>query len=215
MGLKQRLTSKITRERMGAFMERHASTERGVEVGAKERPYGDLFPNLYTGDLMFYASLDAQFDAHAVPFADNSLGLIVCNEVLEHCTAPQQAIDEFFRVLKPGGKLILTTRFIFPLHDAPHDYFRFTRYGLKHLCRGFASVEVESETATVETMGVLMQRLARQVDWKLPLVKLSLYLLARVAVWSQRLVRREFGDIRREQPERDILASGYYLVAVK
>ena len=68
-------------------------------------------------------------DAQEMPFADATYSTILCTEVLEHIPDPQKAVDEMYRVLKPGGTLILTTRFLFPVHDAPGDYWRFTPYG--------------------------------------------------------------------------------------
>jgi SAM-dependent methyltransferase len=213
--LKFRLSAKLTRQRLAAFLEAHGTDTLTLEVGAKYRPYQHLFPCTITGDITFYPSLDLQFDAHTLPFGEASFGGVLCTEVLEHCANPHQVIAEFYRVLRPGGKLILTTRFLFPIHDAPHDYFRFTRYGLQALCSRFSQVTVTEEAATVETLGVLMQRLAYQVRWKLPLVRLFLHLLARLLVRAQWLVKEEYGDISRTAPERHIMASGYYVVAVK
>lgn len=215
MNLKTRLTAKITRPRLRAFLTPHATDTPVLEVGAKDRPYADLFPNAIAGDIVAAPGLNAQFDAHHLPFAAESVSLIVCTEVLEHCVNPHRVIAEFRRVLKPGGKLLLTTRFIFPLHDAPHDYFRFTKYGLHALCTDFAAVTVTEEAATVETMAVLMQRLANQVVWRVPGVKALLFGGAQVVVRLQGWVRGEYGDIRRQTAEQHILASGYYVVAVK
>lgn len=213
--LKARLTAKLTRQRLAAFLEPHGTDTLTLEVGAKNRPYQRLFPRTVSGDMARYPALDAQFDAHALPFAEASFGVVLCTEVLEHCVNPHQVIGEFYRVLKPGGKLILTTRFLFPIHDAPHDYFRFTKYGLQSLCGQFSQVTITEEAATVETMGVLLQRLAYQVNWRLPLVKLFLHLWARLLMRGQWLVREEYGDISRTARERNIMASGYYVVAVK
>jgi len=68
-----------------------------------------------------------------LPVKDNCFDLVVCTQVLEHVRNPQQAVDEIYRVLKPGGIVILTTNFHYGLHGAPHDYFRFSRYALDHL----------------------------------------------------------------------------------
>jgi hypothetical protein len=118
-------------------------------------------------------------------------------------------------VLHPGGRLILTTRFVFPIHDAPQDYYRFTRYGLAHLCRSFAEVSIVPELATIGTMGVLLQRLAAQAQWRLPGTRLGLQLAARASLNADWLLREEYADIGRKTSEVAILASGYYVVAVK
>ncbi len=209
------LTRKITRDRLATFLAAHATDTLTLEVGAKRQSYRALFPNTISGDIVAYAGLDAQLDAHRLPFADASFAVLLCTEVLEHCHDPQWVIDEFYRVLQPGGKLILTTRFIFPIHDAPYDYFRFTKYGLRHLCRAFAEVSVEEEARTVETTAVLAQRLAYQVRWKVPLVRIGLQGMARFLLWAQHGVAEEYGDITRAAGETNIMASGYYVIALK
>ncbi|RMF79571.1 MAG: class I SAM-dependent methyltransferase [Chloroflexi bacterium] len=215
VAIRKRLTAKITRNRLEVFLQPHADERRTLEVGAKYKPYRHLFPQTISGDIAYFPELDVRFDAHHLPFAASSFRVILCTEVLEHTHTPQQVLDEFHRVLTPGGKLILTTRFIFPLHDTPHDYFRFTKYGLQHLCRHFSEVTVVEEVGSVETMAVLLQRLVFQVRWKLPGMRLMLALLAKVLVRGQFLVAEEYGSIKRDTPEQHIMASGYYLVAVK
>jgi len=63
----------------------------------------------------------------------SSLDYILCTQVIEHLANPQFAFKEFKRLLKPKGKLFLTTNFLYQIHMAPHDYYRFTSYGLEHL----------------------------------------------------------------------------------
>jgi SAM-dependent methyltransferase len=213
--LRARFTRKITRDHLRQFLTPHATDALTLDVGAKKRPYADLFPNGIAGDIVFDMSEDATFDAHLLPFPDESFEVILCTEVLEHCINPQAVLDEFYRVLKPNGKLLLTTRFVFPLHDVPHDYFRFTRYGLSHLCRNFSSVTVQEEAATVETIAILMQRLGYQVKWKLPFMRLLTFALARLLADGDRWIATEYGEINRRTPVRAILASGYYVHAQK
>lgn len=60
---------------------------------------------------------------------------IVTTQVLEHIRDPHKAFKEFNRILKPGGKVFLTTHLAFEEHMKPHDYFRFTRFGLSYLAK--------------------------------------------------------------------------------
>jgi SAM-dependent methyltransferase len=191
------LTRKITRDRLFEWLIPHATDALTLDVGAKDAPYVHLFPNSIAGDLIFATARDAVFDAHHLPFPSASFDVILCTEVLEHCLQPQSVIDEFYRVLKPNGVLLLTTRFIFPLHDAPHDYFRFTRYGLAHLCSDFDHVDIHEEAATVETIAVLLQRLGYQVKWRLPFLRFFTFVLARLLVGADRWIAEEYGDINR------------------
>ncbi len=64
---------------------------------------------------------------------DESFDYILCTQVLEHIKNPDKAFKEYYRMLKPGGRLFLTTHQCFEEHMIPYDYFRFTRYGLRYL----------------------------------------------------------------------------------
>lgn len=90
----------------------------------------------------------------------NEFDVIVMAEVLEHVLHPQIACYKLYDALRPGGKLILSTPFIFPLHDRPHDYWRFTRYGLSHLLAeaGFSDVSVNERNGWGEAIAVLFWR---------------------------------------------------------
>ena len=213
--LKRRLTRKVTRQQLRTFLEKHQTEKFVLDVGTKNCNYHDLFPNVVAGDIAYYPCIHLQFDAHTLPFPAATFDTVLCAEVLEHCLNPQQVIDEFYRVLRPEGVLLLSTRFLFPIHDAPHDYYRYTKYGLMHLCRRFEHVDVIPEVETVETIAVLLQRLASQVDWKLPGTKLLLQLLTRVVMRLQWNVKAEYGDVSRRAGEQTIMTSGYYLVAQK
>jgi len=64
---------------------------------------------------------------------DNSIGLVLNLESLEHIPQPQKAIDEIYRILRPNGLLILTTVMHFKIHRCPRDYWRFTPDGIELL----------------------------------------------------------------------------------
>jgi SAM-dependent methyltransferase len=70
------------------------------------------------------------------PIPDESFGLVLNLESLEHIPHPQKAIDEIQRVLRPRGLLILTTVMHFKIHPAPKDYWRFTSQGMEFLLSG-------------------------------------------------------------------------------
>lgn len=65
--------------------------------------------------------------------SDGSFQAVLCTQVLEHVPRPWKAAREFGRVLAPGGLLIVSVPHLSILHEAPHDYWRFTRYGLQAL----------------------------------------------------------------------------------
>ncbi len=93
-------------------------------------------------------------------FENGRFDAVFMMEVLEHVTEPHLAVKELRRVLKPGGLLVLSTPFIFPLHDEPHDYYRYTKYGLAFMLREFVDVEIRPRNDYLHAIMVLFARLA-------------------------------------------------------
>lgn len=214
--LRRALSAKITRVTLDRFVQEHASAARTLDIGAQTGPYAASFPNRVPIDLTARPGILVVTDAQRLAFRDASFDVILCTEVLEHIPEPQRAIDEMFRVLAPGGKLVLTTRFLFPIHDAPHDYFRFTKYGLRHLLRRFDALDVREETTAIGTLAVLVQRLGMQADtlgWG-PTRAVWLVIAQAMRPWSG-VISREYGDSRRLTPERGIMTSGYHVACRK
>lgn len=83
-------------------------------------------------------------DAHALPIAAGSLDGVIMVSVLEHLSDPPRAVEQVWRVLKPGGLYFSYAPFYHPYHASPHDYFRFTEEGYRHLLREFGGVELVS-----------------------------------------------------------------------
>lgn len=216
MGLRRRLSAKLTRVTLDRFVKQHASNARTLDIGAQTGPYAASFPNRVAIDLTARKGIHVVTDAQRLGFREGAFDVVLCTEVLEHIPEPQRAIDEMFRVLAPGGTLLLTTRFLFPIHDAPHDYFRFTKYGLQHLLRGFDAVEIHEETTAVGTIAVLVQRLGMQAEtlrWG-PARGIWLVMAQAIRPWSG-LITREYGDSRRLRPEHGIMTSGYHVACRK
>jgi SAM-dependent methyltransferase len=115
------------------------SPERVVlDIGCGHKPYADLFvdcAHVGLNNSGADASPDVIGDASRLPVRSHSVDLVVCTQVLEHVPRPLQLLEECGRVLKPGGWLIVSAPFYWPLHEEPHDYFRYTRHGLEHLLR--------------------------------------------------------------------------------
>jgi SAM-dependent methyltransferase len=101
-------------------------------------------------------------DLHYIPVRNNTYDVIVNNQVLEHVEFPQRVIEEFYRVLKPGGQLFLTAPQSWGIHMAPHHYYNFTRYGLESLFNN-ANLEIKS----ISPLGGVFWNLAKIIS-KLP-----------------------------------------------
>ncbi len=72
-------------------------------------------------------------DAQALPFSDRSLDTVFLLDVLEHVEGTDRCMAEIHRVLTDTGCVIIQVPFVYPLHDAPRDYFRWSRHGLAAL----------------------------------------------------------------------------------
>ena len=85
---------------------------------------------------------DLFWDGLHMPLEDASVDSAMATEVLEHCPEPAVLLSEACRVLRPGGLLFLTVPFLWPLHDVPHDEYRYTPFALERLLKnaGFGEV---------------------------------------------------------------------------
>ena len=90
-------------------------------------------------------SLDHVADLQDTGLPDAHYDSIFCTQVLQHLPEPEQALREIARLLRPGGKAILSVPHLVWLHNEPHDYWRFTGHGLRHLVEkvGLRLVSVE------------------------------------------------------------------------
>lgn len=84
-----------------------------------------------TGRELYGAGPDVFADGAHLPFQDASFDGVVCLEVIEHVAAPQRVIAEIQRVLRPGGRGWISMPFLYPVHDAPFDFQRYTEFGLR------------------------------------------------------------------------------------
>lgn len=108
-----------------------------LEIGCGQKPYAEWFSNAdsYIGLDVTTAekNVDVLGNGTMLPFKDNSFDAVASFQVLEHISDPQVFIKEMGRVLNVDGRGIILTNQSWPLHEVPHDYFRFTRFGLDHL----------------------------------------------------------------------------------
>lgn len=140
-------------------------------------------------------------------FADQSVDVIFMVEVLEHVKTPQRALDEMHRVLKPGGRLFLSTPFILPIHDAPFDFYRYTQFGLAHLCRGFQHVKIRPRNDYLASVVVLMMRSVQVSGTRRQLASGAIIAMALVLYPFARLIALIY--------QSDLATTGYVVSAVR
>ena len=142
------------------------TSQRWVDVGCGMRPYEVFFPaGTYVGidvpasgrpDELKHP--DLLYDGKRLPFADSALNGILSTQVLEHVPDPDVFLAECRRVLKPGAKLVLSAPFLWSEHEQPHDYFRFTSFGMGRLLakHGFAPIKSVKSTGALEAFAQLV-----------------------------------------------------------
>jgi SAM-dependent methyltransferase len=122
-----------------------------LDVGCGSRPFASVYAARVSRDIGVDLGLlpsqrppDILARAEALPVRSASVDTVLSLSLLTYVTDPASVITEAHRVLKPGGVAIFEFTQMAPVHDAPHDYYRFTRFAARHLLEsaGFEVVEV-------------------------------------------------------------------------
>ncbi len=155
--------------------------------------------------------------ADALPFVEGAFDTVAMLDVLEHLAHPSVAVGEAHRVLRPGGRLIVHVPFMYPLHDVPHDFQRWTRMGLELLVEssGFEirecgpTGEPLATAAAMQSIGLARAVLDVMVrkTWSillLPLLVLGIPVTNLIGWALSRLL-----------PDNDFMPLGYRIVAEK
>ena len=126
---------------------------RVLDAGAGEAQYAHLFArqrytgvDLGVGDVKWnYRRLDCIADLAALPLAAASFDACLNIVTLEHVREPARVLGEIARVLGPGGRLLIVAPHEWEVHQSPHDYFRYTRHGMRLLLEGagFGAIAID------------------------------------------------------------------------
>ena len=186
--LKQYFTGKTSlfRHYQNIFIKLYGKECKGkvIEIGAdKFYEYKNYFPNVNE-----YVHTNISGDCDMIldvtdmcSIADNSVDAIICISVLEHIWEYQRAIDEIERVLKPGGKLLLTVPFGFPIHDKL-DYWRFTSEFYTKKLKKFNILSLTNFGGRLSTIVNSLQRPSGKLTLRYCLYKSIGFLIAILAI---------------------------------
>jgi 2-polyprenyl-3-methyl-5-hydroxy-6-metoxy-1,4-benzoquinol methylase len=105
--------------------------------------------------------------------ASGSVDTVLCTQVLEHLPRPWQAMAEFARVLRPGGVLVLSTPHLSAVHEAPHDFYRYTSYGLRELLAqaGLEPIEVAAASGLIAFLAHPVSYVLLSMTVRVPLLR--------------------------------------------
>jgi len=134
------------------FLKKNKDKRFKVNIGSGSALDRHDFINV---DISEFPGVHVRGDTHHLPFKDNSIDSILCEQMMEHIQNPKKMVSEFLRILAPKGEIYITAPFVYPYHGAPIDMNRWTLDGLKHFMEGFqvhmAGVTSGPTTALVET----------------------------------------------------------------
>jgi SAM-dependent methyltransferase len=126
---------------------------RVLDAGAGEGKYKKYFSkqrycglDLAIGDTRWnYSRLDVLGDLEHLPFPDRTFDASVNIVTLEHVREPARVLCELSRTLAPGGRLLLIAPHEWEEHQQPHDYYRYTRFGVEYLLKqaGFSDISIQ------------------------------------------------------------------------
>ena len=105
-----------------------------------------------------------EFDLCASPENLDQYDVVVCDQVLEHVVDPANAVMTLFRLTRPGGLCLVATPFLYKVHAAPDDYWRFTPRGLEVLLAGAGFDQVE--TGSWGNKACIKANLPHPVPWR-------------------------------------------------
>lgn len=190
-----------------------------LDLGCGKVPLYETYRNLVTETICLdwnnnqsgYTHLDYKCDlCLTLPFPDNTFDTIILSDVLEHVPTPDLLWREIARILKPGGKILANTPFYYKIHEAPHDYYRYTRFALHRFVQ-----QNNMELALLEPTGGIPEILT---DLAAKLVSGIPYIGKRIAAILQTttywIVRTSAGK-KLSQKSAAQFPFGYFLVAVK
>jgi SAM-dependent methyltransferase len=144
---------------------------RILDYGCAELPYRSFFPadaGYVAADLPGnpHATLELNADG-TVPVASETFDAVLSTQVLEHVGDPGLYLQECCRVLRPGGRLLLSTHGTFVYHPDPDDYWRWTCAGLRKVVEE-AGLEVVRFEGIIGLLPTGLQLVQDAIYWHLP-----------------------------------------------
>jgi SAM-dependent methyltransferase len=169
---------------------------RVLDYGCADVPYRRFF----SADTDYVAAdipgnQDATLELNAdgsLPLDDESVDAVLSTQVLEHVTEPDRYLAECFRVLRPGGRMLLSTHGLMVYHPDPDDYWRWTCSGLRRTV-ALAGFEVVRFEGIMGLAASAFQLLQDAVYFRLPrpLRPACAFVLQSLAALADRLESRE------------------------
>lgn len=141
---------------------------RILDFGCGSKPYESLFINASEYIGLDYDSeghthmnehIDVIYDGKQIPFTDGHFDSVFSSEVFEHIFNLEEIIPEIRRVMKKGGKILITCPFVWNEHEVPVDFARYTQFALKHMFEKNGFQILAQEKSGDFTMAIYQMRM--------------------------------------------------------
>lgn len=166
-----------------------------LDVGCGKKPYKQFI--LENKDIKSYVGLDIEnsldyggekpeifWHDDKIPADDNTFHSAIATEVFEHINNIREVISEIHRVMAPGSNFMITVPFIWPLHETPHDHFRYTPFALQKILTdaGLRIVKIQPMGGWNAALGMMIALWTKRA-FKKKLIKIMLFLITFPVVW--------------------------------
>ena len=212
---------KLSTRNLERLCRENASDKKTLVVHSEDVDYKQYFPNAFAVTKRKEKPADMHVDLYYRELSkidDESYEVIVCTGLLEHLPDPQQHIDDLYRILKPGGKLIVSASAVFSFHECPNDFFHFTPFSFRMMFERWQKIEMlRGASQPFETIAILLQRILFQCEIFPPLRPL-VELLCSILPFFDKLIIAQYDIVGNHSDERKIdsmLPSNMQAVVIK
>jgi SAM-dependent methyltransferase len=142
--------AKVVKETLSKLLSSLPADAKGLNIGAGKSKIDSRISNL---EMEAGEGIDIVGSVESIPCPDNCFDFVITQEVLEHVKSPFTAIQEIYRVLKPGGTAYIQLPFVIGFHPCPADYWRFTQEGIVALTETTNLKIIETKMSTGPAVG--------------------------------------------------------------
>ena len=185
---------KLSTKNLVRLCQENASKERTLIVHTEDVDYTEFFPNSFLVSKAQQKGCDLLVDKyyHLDAIESESYEIVLCTGLLEHIPDPERLLADIKRILKPGGKLIISASAVFSFHEGPENFFHFTPFAFRLMFKDWTKIaDLRGASQPFETVGILMQRILLQCD-VFPLARPFLEIMARCARFFDVFVTEQF-----------------------
>jgi len=215
------IKKKLSTKNLDRLCAENASDKRTLVVHSEDVDYKPYFSNAFAVTKRPDKPADMHVDLYYEDInkiGSESFEIILCTGLLEHIPDPQRLIDEFRRILKPGGELIISASAVFSFHEGPDNFFHFTPFGFEVLFKDWSKIKMlRGASQPFETVGILMQRALMQCDILPPFRPVIEILSLLIPLFDKGIISqyRKVGERKEEDLIDSMMPSNVQAIVIK